>query len=201
MAGKDNVLVYLNCSVALWQIIMTGYGNLLLWFLSLFLGKTEQTAVGKWNRLESGNITESSLAICQLCTLGNNFTFENFERPLDCKEIISVHPKGNQSWIFIGRTDAEAETSILWPPDAKNLLTGKAPDAGKDWRQEEKGTTEDKMVGWHHQLDGHECEQAPGVDDRQGSLACCSPWGLQRVGNDWATELNLLYWPEVVILY
>jgi len=102
---------------------------------------------------------------------------KTLEGPLDCKEIQSVHPKGNQSWIFIGRTDAEAETPILWPPDAKNWLTGKDPDAGKDWRWEEKGMTEDEMVGWHHWLDGHEFEQAPGVGDGQGSLACCSPWG------------------------
>ena len=76
--------------------------------------------------------------------------------PLDSKEIQPVHPKGNQSWIFFGRTDADAETPILWPPDAKNSLTGKDPDAGKEWRQEEKGTTEDEMVGWHHRLNGHE---------------------------------------------
>ena len=86
--------------------------------------------------------------------------------------IIPVNPKGSQSWIFIGRTDAEAETSILWPPDAKNWLIGKEPDAGKDWGQEEKGMTEDKMVGWHHLLDGHESEHALGVGDGQGSLAC-----------------------------
>ena len=83
---------------------------------------------------------------------------KTFESPLDCKEIQLVHPKGNQSWIFIGRTDAEAETRTLWPPDAKNWLIGKDPDAGKDWRREEKGMTEDEMVGWHHQLNGHEFE-------------------------------------------
>ena len=83
---------------------------------------------------------------------------KSLESPLDCKEIQPVHPKGNQSWIFIGRTDAEAETPLLWPPDAKNWLTGKDPDAGKDWRREEKQTTEDEMLGWHHQLNGHECE-------------------------------------------
>jgi len=83
---------------------------------------------------------------------------KTIESPLDCKEIHPVHPKGNQPWIFIGRTDAEAETLVLWQPDAKNWLTGEHPDAGKDWRQEEKGITEDKMVGWHHQLDGHEFE-------------------------------------------
>ena len=87
--------------------------------------------------------------------------------PLDCKEIQPVHPKGNQSWILIGRTDAEAETLILWPCDAKNWFIGKDPDAGKDWRREKKGTTEDEMVGWHHWLDGHEFEQTPGVGDGQ----------------------------------
>ena len=93
---------------------------------------------------------------------------EDLENPLDFKEI-QVHPKGNQSWIFIGRTDAEAETPILWPSDEKNWLTGKYPDAGKDWRREEKGTTEDEMVGWHHWLNGHEFEQALGDGDGQGS--------------------------------
>ena len=97
------------------------------------------------------------------------------ESPLDCNEIQPVHPKGDQSWMFIGRTDAEAETPILWPPDVKNWLIWKDPDAGKNWRQEEKGTTEDEMVGWHHRLDGHEFEQALGVGDKQGGLACCSP--------------------------
>ena len=101
---------------------------------------------------------------------------KTLESPLDFKEIQPVHPKGNQSWIFIGRTDAEAEAPILWPPDAKNWLIWKDPDAGQDWRQEEKGTTEDEMVGWHHQLSGHEFEQVPRVGNRQGSLVCCSPW-------------------------
>ena len=95
------------------------------------------------------------------------------ESPLDCKEIQPVHPKGNQSWIFIGRTDAKVETPILWPPDAKNWLTGKDPDAGKDWRPEEKGMTTDEMVGWHHWLSGHNFEQALGEGEGQGSLACC----------------------------
>ena len=89
--------------------------------------------------------------------------------------------KGNCPWIFIGRTGAEAEVPILWPPNAKNWLLGKDPDTGKDWGQEEKGVTEDKMVGWHHQLDGHEFEQAPGVGGRQGSLACCSPQGCKEL--------------------
>ena len=102
---------------------------------------------------------------------------KTLESPFFCKEIQPVHPKGNQSWIFIGRTDAEAETSKLWPPDAKNWLIGKDPDAGKDWRQAEKGMTEDEMVGWHHWLDGYEFEQALEVGDGQGGLVCCGPWG------------------------
>ena len=96
---------------------------------------------------------------------------KTLESPLDCKEIKSANPKGNQSSMFIGRTDPEAEAPILWTPDAKNWLTGKEPDVGKDWRQEKKGVTEDEMVGWHHQLNGREFEQALGVGDRQGSLA------------------------------
>ena len=97
---------------------------------------------------------------------------KTLESPLNCKEIKSVNHKGNQSWIYIGRIEAEAEAPILWPPDAKSLLIGKDSDGGKDWRQKEKGTTEDEMVGWHQQLDGLEFEQAPGVGDGQGSLVC-----------------------------
>ena len=100
--------------------------------------------------------------------------------PWDCKETKPVNPKGDQSWIFIGRTDAEAEAPILWPRDVKNWLIGKDPDAGKDWRQEEKGTTENEMAGWHHQLDGHEFEQALGAGDGQGSLVYYSPWGCKE---------------------
>ena len=111
--------------------------------------------------------------------------------PLDCKEIKPVHPKGDQSWIFTGRTDAEVETPILWPPDRENWLFGKDSDAGKDWGQEEKRTTEDAMVGWHHWLNRHEFEHAPGVGDGQGSLACCSPWVRKELNeHDWVTELN-----------
>ena len=119
--------------------------------------------------------------------------------PLDSKEIQPVHPKRNQSWIFIGRTDAKAETPILWPPDLKNWLTGKDPDAGKDWRQEEKGTTEDEMVGWRHRLNEHEFKQTPGVGDGQGGLACCDSW-CRRVGHDWTTELNWKIDPWVQVL-
>ena len=118
---------------------------------------------------------------------------KTLESPLDCKEIKPVHPKGKQSCIFIGRTDAEAETPILWPPDAKNWLIRKDLDAAQEWRQEEKGTTEDEMVGWHHWLDGQEFEQAPGAGNGHRSLACCSPWGRKESdkteGLNW-TELN-----------
>ena len=113
---------------------------------------------------------------------------KTLQSSLDCKEIQLVHPKGNQSWIFIGRTDTEAQTPILWPPDVKNWFIWKDPDAGKDWRQEEKGMTEDEMVGWHHRHDGREFEQAPGVSDGQGGLVCCGPWGQTRL-SDW-TELR-----------
>ena len=113
---------------------------------------------------------------------------KTLESPLDCKEIQPVHPKGNQSWIFIGRTGAEAKAPIPWPPDMKNQLLGKDCDAGKNWRQEEKGTTEDEMVGRHHRLNGHEFEQALGVCDGQGGLACCSPWGCKEW--DMTEQLN-----------
>ena len=121
---------------------------------------------------------------------------KTLESDLDCKEIKPVNSKGNQSWIFIAGTNAEAETPILWPPDVKNWLIGKTPYAGKDWRQEEKGTTEDEMVGWHHRLDGHECEQALGVGDGQGSLVCCSPWGHKESDTtepNWGSGINMFY--------
>ena len=104
------------------------------------------------------------------------------DSPLDSKEIQLVHLKGDQSWVFIGRTDVEAETPILRSPDAKSWLIGKDPDVGKDWRQEEKGETVDEMVGWHHCLNGHEFEQAPGDGEGQWSLVCCSSWGCKESG-------------------
>ena len=116
---------------------------------------------------------------------------KSLESPLSCKEMKPVNPKGNQSLIFIGRTDDEAEALILWPSDAKSRLIGKDLDAGKDWRQEEKGTTEDEMVGWHHWLNGHEFEQALGDGKGQGSLVCCSPWGHKE--SDTTEQLN---WTE-----
>ena len=103
---------------------------------------------------------------------------KTLESPLDCKEIKPVDPKGNQSWIFVGRTDAEAP--ILWPPNVKSWFIGKEPDAGKDWGQEVKWVTEDEMVGWRHQVNGHEFEQTLGDSEGQGSLACCSTWGLKE---------------------
>ena len=106
---------------------------------------------------------------------------KTLESPLDCKEIQSVHSEGDQPWVCIGRTDVEAETPILWPPDAKSLLTGKDSDAGKDWGQEEKGTMEDEMVGWHPQLNGHGFVWTPRFGGGQGGLACCSLWGHKEV--------------------
>ena len=106
---------------------------------------------------------------------------KTLESPLDSKQIKPVNPKGYQPWIFIGRTDTEAEATILWPPDMKSWLIVKDSDAGKDWRQEEKGTTEDEMVGWHHWLNGHEFELTLGDDEGQGSLVHCSPWGWKEL--------------------
>ena len=120
---------------------------------------------------------------------------KTLESPLDCKEIKPVNPKGNQSWNFIGRTDAEAEAPILWLRDVKKWLTGKDPEAGKDWKQEEKGTTDNEMVGWHCWLNGHEFEQVLGVGDGQGGLVCYNPWGCKESDTteqlDW---LNLVQW-------
>ena len=104
----------------------------------------------------------------------------------------AVNPKGNQPWIFLGRTDAEAEAPILWPPDVKNWLIGKYFDSGKDWGQEEKRMTENEMVGWHRQLDGHEFEQTAGVSDGQGGLVCCSSWGHKE--SDTTEQMNWTEW-------
>ena len=119
--------------------------------------------------------------------------FWTLESPLDCKEIKPVHPKGNQSWIFIGRIDAEAETPILWPPEAKSWLIWNDPDAGKDWEQEEKGTTENEMVGWHHQLSGHGFGWTLGVGGGQGGLVRCGSWGHKEL--DTTERLN---WTEQI---
>ena len=119
---------------------------------------------------------------------------KTLESPLDCKEIKPVDPKRNKCWIFTGRTGAKAEAPTLWPPDSKNWLIGKDPDTGNDWRQEAKGTTEDEVVEWHHRLYGHELEEASGVGDRQGSLACCSPWGHKVL--DTTEQLNWWWDPH-----
>jgi len=117
---------------------------------------------------------------------------KTLESPLVCKEIQPVHPKGDQFWVFIGRTDAEAETLILWPPDTKSWLIWKDPDAGKDWGQEEKVRTEDEMVGWHHRLNGHEFEWTLGVGDGQRGLVCCGSWGCKELEmSEW------LIWTEL----
>ena len=118
---------------------------------------------------------------------------KTLESPLDCKEIQPVHPKGDESWMFFGRTDVEAETPILWPPDVESWLIWKDPDAGNDWGQEEKGMTEDEMVGWHHRHNGDGFGWTPGVGDGQGGLACCGSWGRKELDTterlNW-TELN-----------
>ena len=126
--------------------------------------------------------------------LSNVVLEKTLKSPLDCKVIKPINSKGNQSWVFISKTVGEAETQILRPPDGKNWLTGKDLDAGKDWRQEEKGMTEDEMVGWHHWLNGHEFEQTPGVGDGHGGLLCYSPWG--RKVSDTTEQLN---WTELVV--
>ena len=113
---------------------------------------------------------------------------KTLERPLDSNEIKPGNPKGHQSWIFIGRTDTKTEALILWLPDGKSWLIRKNPDAGKDWGQKEKGTTEDEMVGWHHRLNGHEFEQALRDREGQGYQACCSPWTCK--GSDMTEQLN-----------
>ena len=123
---------------------------------------------------------------------------KTLESPLDWKEIQSVNPRENQSWMFFASTDAEVEAPILWPPDAKNWLIRKDRDAGKDWRQEEKGTTEDEMVGWHHWLDEHEFEQGLGVGDGQGSLACCSPWSHKE--SHMTEHLTWIYFTRFLFL-
>ena len=128
---------------------------------------------------------------------------KTLESPLDCKEVQPVHPKGEQSWVFIGRNDADAETPVLWPPQAKSWLIGKDSDAGRDWGQKEKGITEDAMAGWHHWLDGRESEWTPGVGDGQGGLVCCNSWG-RRESNmteqmNW-TELNWSIQAEAMMI-
>ena len=141
-------------------------------------------SVGLWRKLS----TEELMLLN--CGVG-----EDFWESLGLQGDPPVHPKGDQSWVFIGRTDAKAETPILWPPHAKSWLTGKDPDAGRDWGQEEKGMTQDEMAGWHHRLDGHEFEWTPGVGDGQGGLACCDSWGCKE--SDMTEQLNLNWTPAL----
>ena len=120
---------------------------------------------------------------------------KTLESPLDCKETQPVHSEGDQPWVFFGRNDAKAETPVLWPPHVKSWLIGNDPDAGRDWGQEKKGTTEDEMAGWHHQLDGREFEWTPRDGDGQGCLACCKSWGCKE--SDTTEWLN---WTDICIL-
>ena len=142
-----------------------------------------------WHAAVHG-VTKSRTWLSDWTELNWTEPLETLESPLDCKEIQPVHPK-DQSWVFFGRTVVEAETLILWPPDAKSWLIGKDPDPGTDWGQEEKGTTEDEMVGWHRRLNGHECGWAPGVGVGQGGLACCGSRGHKE--SDTTDQLN---WTE-----
>ena len=145
--------------------------------LSFFQWSCMDVRVGLWRKLSAEKL--------MLLNCGMEKTLES---PLDCKEIQPVHPEGDQSWVFTGRTDAEAETPVLWPPHVKSWLIGKDPDAGRGWGQEEKGTTEDEMAGWHHWLDGHEFEWIPGVRDGQGGLVCCNSCGRKEL--DTTERLN-----------
>ena len=152
-----------------------------------------------WDHLWSQDLNNWSVLVDKtkwthpcFCPLLSPSLERTLECPLNCKEIQPVHPKGDQSWVFIGRTDAKAETPILWLPHVKSWLIGKSPDAGKDWGQEEKGTTEDEMAGWLHWLDGHESEWTPEIGDGQGGLACCNSWGCKE--SDTTEQLN---WTEL----
>ena len=154
--------------------------------LKLNIQKTKIMASGPITSWEMDGETVETMS--DFIFLGSKITAES---PLDCREIQSVHPK-DQSWVFIGRTDVEAETPVLWPPHAESWLVGKDPDAGRDWGQEEKGMTEDEMAGWHHPLDGHEFEWTPGVCDGQGGLVFCDSRG--RKESDTTEWLN---WTEL----
>ena len=141
--------------------------------------------VGLWRKLSAE----------ELMLLNCGSKEKTLEGPLDCKEIQPVHSKGDQSWVFFGRTDAKAETPVLWPPHEKSWLIGIDYDAGRDWGQEEKGTTEDEMAGWHHWLNGRESEWTLGDGDGQGGLACCDSWGCKE--SDTTEWLN---WTELKII-
>ena len=163
--------------------------------------ETQETWVhflGQEDPLEKRTATHSSILAWTIAWCFWTVVLKkSLESPLDCKEIQPVHPKGDQSWVFIGGTDVEAETLLLWPPDAESWPIWKDPDTGKDWGQEEKGTTEDEMIGWHHQLYGHGFGWTLGVGDGQGGMVCCSSWGCKE-SDTTATELN---WTEYSIVY
>ena len=164
----------------------TGVGCHCLASLTIKISKSQ----GNFQLLLKSSLT----LVITSCWNFNGAKFISARSPLDCKETKPVNLKGNQFWIFIGRTDVEAETPVLWPPDEKNWLVGKDHDAGKDWRQEEKGTTRDEMVRWLHQLDEHEFEQASGVGNGQGGLACCSPWGHRELDTtEWLNWTEMLF--------
>ena len=154
-----------------WEMLFSEFG---VYYMDVRAGLWRKLSAEKWMLLN--------------CGVGE----DSRESLLDCKEIQPVHPKGDQSWVFIGRTDAKAETPILWPPHAKSWLIGEDSDAGRNWGQEEKGTTDDEMAGWHHWLNGREFEWTPGVGDGQGGLACCNSWG--RKESDTPEWLN---WTEL----
>ena len=143
-------------------------------------------------RLEGSRATEWKKSVSQPGILALNYLKTVLESPLDCKEIQPVHSKGDQSWVFFSRNDDKAETPIFWPPHAKSWLIGKDSDAGRGWGQEEKGTTEDEMAGWHHRLDRHEFEWTLGVGDGQGGLVCCNSWSHKEL--DTTEQLN---WTEL----
>ena len=131
--------------------------------------------------------------------MGVPLTLKGLESPLDCKETQPVHSEGDQPWDFFGRNDAKAETPVLWPPHAKSWLIGKDSDTGRDWGQEEKGTTEDDMAGWHHWLDGREFQWTPGVGDGQGDLACCDSWGHKESDTTERLLCSDLIWTQVFL--
>ena len=155
-----------------------------LWF---FLWSCMDVRVGLWRKLTAKNLCFWTVVL-----------EKTLESPLDCKEIQPLHSEGDQPWDFFGRNDAKAETPVLWPPHVKSWLTGEDFDAGRDWRQEEKGTTEDEMAGWHHGLDGRESEWTPGVGDGQGGLACCDSWGRKELDTTEQLNCTELNW---IVLY
>ena len=166
-------LIQVHSQITLYHFIssMSTYNNKKCWFLPLLLAFLLSFI---------SLVHKCAWIYIILWTVVLEKTLETLESPWDCKEIQPVHSEGDQPWDFFGRNDAQAETPVLWPPHAKGWLIGKDSDAGRDWGQEEKGTTEDEMAGWRHQLDGHESEWTPGVGDGQEGLVCCDSWGRKE---------------------